>query len=90
LAAYGAFFLMRPSIDSVFECTYIVDGGFDLDTTNAAIRHGEADLVAFGAPFLANPDLLRRYQTKSPLNVPDRATFYVGEDKGFTDHPALE
>ena len=68
---------------------YIVNGGFDLDSANAAIRNGVADLVAFGMPFLANPDLPERYRIKAPLNVPDQATFYAGDDKGFTDYPAL-
>lgn len=72
-----------------FDRTYIVNGGFDLDSANAAIRSGEADLVAFGVPFLANPDLPQRYRDKTPLNAPDQATFYAGEEKGFTDYPAL-
>jgi N-ethylmaleimide reductase len=72
-----------------FDRTYIVNGGFDLDTANVAIRSGEADLVAFGTPFLANPDLPERYQIGAPLNVPDQATFYAGEDRGFTDYPAF-
>jgi N-ethylmaleimide reductase len=72
-----------------FDRTYIVNGGFDLDSANAAIRNGEADLVAFGTPFLANPDLPKRYQIGAPLNLPDQATFYAGEDNGFTDYPAL-
>ena len=50
---------------------------------------GEADLVAFGVPFLANPDLPIRFKVKAPLNVPDQATFYAGEAKGYTDYPAL-
>jgi N-ethylmaleimide reductase len=45
--------------------------------------------IAFGTPFLANPDLPQRYRINAPLNVPDQATFYTGEDKGFTDYPAL-
>ena len=56
---------------------------------NAAIAKGEADLVAFGVPFLANPDLPIRFKVKAPLNMPDQATFYAGESKGFTDYPAL-
>jgi N-ethylmaleimide reductase len=72
-----------------FDRTYIVNGGFDLGTANVAIRSGEADLVAFGTPFLANPDLPERYQIGAPLNVPDQATFYAGEDRGFTDYPAF-
>ena len=50
---------------------------------------GEADLVAYGVPFLANPDLPYRFGKKAKLNAPDQATFYAGEEKGYTDYPAL-
>jgi N-ethylmaleimide reductase len=80
---------VSPLLRRKFNRTYIVNGGFDLDSANAAIREGEADLVAFGTPFLANPDLPQRYRIKAPLNLPDQATFYAGEHKGFIDYPAL-
>src|SRR5580704_11953442 len=80
---------LSPLLRRKFDRSLIVNGGFDLDSANAAIRDGTADLVAFGTPFLANPDLPKRYRTKAPLNVPDQATFYAGDDKGFTDYPAL-
>jgi N-ethylmaleimide reductase len=80
---------MSPLLRRKFDRSLIVNGGFDLDSANAAIRNGTADLVAFGMPFLANPDLPKRYRVKAPLNVPDQATLYAGEDKGFTDYPAL-
>jgi N-ethylmaleimide reductase len=72
-----------------FERTYIVNGGFDAASADAAIGSGEADLVAFGLPFIANPDLPRRYRTKAVLNAPDQGTFYAGEEKGFIDYPAM-
>jgi N-ethylmaleimide reductase len=80
---------LSPVLRKKFERTYIVNGGFNADTGNAAIRNGEADLVAFGVPFLANPDLPKRYQIKAPLNAPDQGTFYTGDEKGFADYPAL-
>ena len=80
---------MSPLLRRHFHHTYIANGGFDIDSANAAIGNGTADLVAFGAPFITNPDLPKRYRTKAPLNAPDQATFYAGEDKGFTDYPAL-
>lgn len=46
-----------------------------------------ADLIAFGVPFLANPDLVRRYRENLPLNAADRATFYGGNETGYTDYP---
>jgi N-ethylmaleimide reductase len=78
---------VSPLLRRRFSGTYIVNGGFDLDSANAAIHGGEADLVAFGTRFLANPDLPQRYRINASLNVPDQATFYAGEDKGFTDYP---
>ena len=72
-----------------FRRTYLVNGGFDATTASEAIRSGEADLVAFGTPFIANPDLPQRYRTGAALNALDPATLYSGEDKGFTDYPAL-
>jgi N-ethylmaleimide reductase len=80
---------ISPLLRRKFERTYIVNGGFDLDSANATIGNGETDLVAFGVPFLANPDLSERCRSKAPLNVPDQATFYAGEGKGFIDYPAL-
>ena len=80
---------VSPLLRGKFDRSLIVNGGFDLNSANAAIRDGTADLVAFGTPFLANPDLPKRYRTRAPLNAPDQATFYAGDDKGFTDYPAL-
>jgi N-ethylmaleimide reductase len=80
---------ISPVLRRKFDHSYMVNGGFDLDSTNAVIRNGEADLVAFGTRFLANPDLPQRYRIEAPLNVADQATFYAGEDKGFTDYPTL-
>jgi N-ethylmaleimide reductase len=80
---------ISPMLRRNFDRSYIVNGGFDLDSANAAIRNGEVDLVAFGTRFLANPDLPQRYRIEAPLNVADQATFYAGEDRGFTDYPTL-
>jgi N-ethylmaleimide reductase len=80
---------VSPLLRRRFDRTYIVNGGFDLDSANTAIHGGEADLVAFGTRFLANPDLPQRYHVNASLNAPDQSTFYSGEDKGFTDYPFL-
>jgi 2,4-dienoyl-CoA reductase-like NADH-dependent reductase (Old Yellow Enzyme family) len=56
---------------------------------NAVVGRGEADLVAFGVLILANPDLPERFRRNAPLNTPDYATFYTGEEKGYTDYPQL-
>ena len=67
----------------------IANGGYDAHTAHAAIARGEVDLVSFGVPFLANPDLPARYWQNAPLNAPDYTTFYAGEEKGYTDYPTL-
>jgi N-ethylmaleimide reductase len=80
---------LSPVLRKIFDQTTIVNGGFDLAAAQAAIASGEADLVAFGVPFLANPDLPERLRAGAGLNKPDQATFYGGEDKGYVDYPAL-
>lgn len=72
-----------------FGGTYIANGGFDAERATKAIRAGKADLVSFGALFLANPDLPERFRKGAPLNTPDTSTFYQGEEHGYTDYPAL-
>jgi N-ethylmaleimide reductase len=47
-------------------------------------------MVSFGAPFIANPDLPLRFARGANLNEPDTATYYAGEERGYTDYPALE
>jgi N-ethylmaleimide reductase len=78
-----------PQLRGLFRPTLIANGGYDAHTGNAAIERGDADLIAFGVPFLANPDLPLRYLKQAPLNTPDAATFYAGEEKGYTDYPTL-
>jgi N-ethylmaleimide reductase len=80
---------LSPLLRKKFARTYIVNGGFGADSAAHAISSGEADLVAIGVPFIANPDLPQRYRAGAPLNAPDTGTFYAGEEKGFTDYPAL-
>ena len=70
--------------------TYIANGGYDRERAVAAIAGGQADLVSFGVLYLANPDLAERLRLCSALNPPDRATFYGGAERGYTDYPALE
>ncbi|MEU9187777.1 alkene reductase [Streptomyces sp. NPDC048484] len=71
----------------------IVSNGWDpvTDATiaQALLDNGQADLVAVGRAFIANPDLVERWQTNAPLNEPDTATFYGGDHRGYTDYPSL-
>ncbi len=73
-----------------FRGTYIANNGYTPESARAAIESGHADLVAFGKPFIANPDLVERLRRNAPLTQPDKATFYGGGAKGYTDYPAAE
>ncbi len=68
----------------------IAAGGFTRESAEAAISRGEADAVAFGRLFIANPDLPERFRRNAPLNRYDRSTFYGGTERGYTDYPALD
>jgi len=80
---------VTPLLRDKFDGAMVVNGGYDAHSGDAAIARGEADLVAFGVPFLANPDLPARYRKNAVLNPADQATFYAGEEKGYIDYPAL-
>jgi len=70
-----------------FRGAWIVNNGYDRQRAIEAIRSGYADLVAFGKPFIANPDLVQRLADNLPLTQPDPSTFYGGSEKGYTDYP---
>ena len=65
----------------------MTNNGYHKAMAESAIDNNEADLVAFGVPFLANPDLVNRLENNYSLNVPDQNTFYGGTEKGYTDYP---
>jgi N-ethylmaleimide reductase len=67
----------------------IVNTGFDKAKAAAVLENGKVDAVAFGVPFIANPDLVDRFRTDAPLNKPDPATFYGEGPGGYTDYPFL-
>ena len=68
---------------------WMVNNGYDLPLAQQALAGG-ADLVAFGRPYIANPDLVARLKAGGPFNKPDKMTFYGGGEKGYTDYPFLE
>lgn len=74
----------------LFRNPIIANGGYDRDRAEAVLRAGHADLVSFGIPFIANPDLPERLRVGAALNEPDPSTFYGGDDRGYIDYPALE
>ena len=76
-------------IREAFEGTLILNAGYDYIAAGEVLNDGKADAIAFGVPFLANPDLVERFRVGAPLNEPDRTTFYTGGKKGYTDYPAL-
>lgn len=65
----------------------ILSGGYDRERAEADLASGAADLVAFGRPFIANPDLVRRLQNNLPLAIPDQSTFYTPGPAGYSDYP---
>ncbi len=80
---------LKAQLRKEFKGVFILAGGFDVASAEAALKDNSADLIAFGRPFLANPDLVARMQTGAAMNAPDMATFYVPGAKGYTDYPTL-
>lgn len=72
-----------------FNGAWMVNNGYNLNMAIEALSSGYADLVAFGRPYIANPDLAKRFKHNAPLNKPDSTTFYGGDAKGYTDYPTL-
>ena len=80
---------IMPIVRNAFRGALIVNGGYDRSNANELIGSGGADLVAFGALMIANPDLAERFRRNAPLNPPDHATFHQGGANGFIDYPVL-
>jgi len=72
-----------------FDGVVVANMGYSAEEADAAIKAGQIDAVAFGVPFLANPDLPERFRRRAPLNDPNPATFYSPGPAGYTDYPAL-
>jgi N-ethylmaleimide reductase len=72
-----------------FDGVLVANMGYSADEADTAIKAGQVDAVAFGVPFLANPDLPERFRRRAPLNDPNPATFYSPGPAGYTDYPAL-
>ena len=78
-----------PNLRARFGGCYVANEGFDRDSGNAVLAADEADAVAYGRLFIANPDLPQRFAGGSALNTPDPSTFYADGAAGYTDYPAL-
>lgn len=80
---------LSPIIRRQYRGPLILNSDFTAETAQAALDSGIADAIAFGRPFLANPDLVERLRTGAPLNAPNPATFYARGAEGYTDYPTL-
>lgn len=77
------------SLRQRFKNTYIANNGYDLDLATSRLVENQADLIAFGRPFIGNPDLVERLKTGSPLSAFNPATLYGGGAAGYIDYPTL-
>jgi N-ethylmaleimide reductase len=80
---------LKSRLRAAFQGLFILAGGFDRAGAEGALKTGQADLIAFARPFLANPDLVERMRVEAALNAVDMATFYTPGPKGYTDYPSL-
>ena len=80
---------LLPAVREAFLGTLILNGGYDAARAEADLAAGLADLVAFGRPFVSNPDLPERLRTGAPIADLDAATLYTPGAVGFTDYPRL-
>lgn len=74
----------------IYKGTIIINRAFTKDSAEEVLAAGDADLVSFGVPFIANPDLVERFKSDASLNVADQTTFYTPGEKGYTDYPTLK
>ncbi len=77
---------LTPLLRQTYKGTLLANGGYNLDTGSMAINADLADAIAFGMPFIANPDLVERYQHGAPLSQPDNSTFYSEGPEGYVDY----
>jgi N-ethylmaleimide reductase len=80
---------LKSSLRAAFDGPFILAGGFDRSSAEMALENDQADLIAMGRGFLANPDLVARLRNKQALNAPDPSTFYTPGAAGYTDYPVV-
>ena len=81
---------VNAAVRAHWDGVYVINGGFTPDSGHAAIASGHSDAIAYGKPYIANPDLAERIKAGAELNTPNPKTFYGGGAEGYTDYPALE
>lgn len=79
---------LKAKLRATFKGKYILSGGYDADRATADLEAQQGDLVAFGRPFISNPDLVGQLQSRTSLRSPDPSTFYTPGEKGYTDYAA--
>ena len=78
--------VLKAKLKASFKGSYIMSGGYDAARANADLDAKRGDLVAFGRPFISNPDLVQKLQSGAALTAPDMSTFYTPGEKGYTDY----
>ena len=81
---------VKDKIREAFGGTFIISGGYDKESAETDLQNGLGHLVAFGRPFISNPDLVTRMKENAELVQPDQDTFYTPGEKGYTDYPTLQ
>jgi N-ethylmaleimide reductase len=81
---------VKDGVRDAFGGTIILSGGYDGTRAETELEEGKGELVAFGRPFISNPDLVKRIALRAELAQPDFSTFYTPGEKGYTDYPILE
>lgn len=81
---------LKEKVKNAFGGTYIASGGFDAQSAENTIESGQGDLVAFGRPFISNPDLVERIKAGKDFAASDPETYYSAAKEGFTDYPSLK
>jgi N-ethylmaleimide reductase len=74
---------------AAYQGKFLTAGGYDQAMGEKVLEEGLADAVAYGRLYISNPDLAERFQKNAPLNPYNRATFYGGQEAGYTDYPTL-
>jgi N-ethylmaleimide reductase len=77
---------LKAQIRDLFKGCYILSGGYDRTKADADLAAGKGDLVAFGRPFISNPNLVEKLKSGQALSAPDMNTFYTPGEKGYTDY----
>ncbi|MEK6298536.1 MAG: alkene reductase, partial [Paraburkholderia tropica] len=81
---------LGPQLKAEFGGPFIANEKFTLESAQQVLAAGEADAIAWGQLFIANPDLPHRFATNAPLNAPVPSTFYARGETGYTDYPSLD